>query len=142
MLRRAHVFPPTKLGVFGILRRSASSCEVSDPSRGWVGSASGVLPLDLMSAHGGREAGSVHNPGERAVDDTRPTSKVTSCGYIVLDPQEFQGPWLMAIPYRGSQVIWQVDNLKANNGLGSPITRLRSASFWRKGGCACGSIAS
>jgi 8-oxo-dGTP pyrophosphatase MutT (NUDIX family) len=71
-----------------------------------------------MSAHGGREAGSVQNPGERAVDDTRPTSKVTSCGYIVLDPQEFQGPWLMAIPYRGSPVRWQVDNFKGKQRFG------------------------
>jgi 8-oxo-dGTP pyrophosphatase MutT (NUDIX family) len=49
---------------------------------------------------------------------TRPPSKVTSCGYIVLDLQEFQGPWLMAIPYRGSPVRWQVDNFKGKQRLG------------------------
>ena len=68
-----------------------------------------------MSVPGGRAAGSVQSPGERAVDDTRPTSKVTSCGYIVL---EFQGPWLMAIPYRGSPVRWQVDNFKGKQRFG------------------------
>ena len=49
---------------------------------------------------------------------TRPSSKVTSCGYMVLDLQECQGPWMMAIPYRGSSVRWQVDNFKGRQRLG------------------------
>jgi len=46
MLRRVPVFFPGEASVFGILRRSVSSCEASSPSRGWAGSGSGSLPLE------------------------------------------------------------------------------------------------
>jgi hypothetical protein len=81
------------------------------PPRGWVGSGSGFIYLEIMTVSGGRAAGSVPSLSDRAVTGTRPTSMVASCGFIVLDLQaSVGGPCLIAMPYRVSAAGWEVHN--------------------------------